>query len=119
MEHRAEGVRAHTPHALGLGPGPVIMLPESPLVGLAFRWAAAMNWDAIGAISELLGAIGVIASLVYLAAQIRHSQEQMIENTRALQAGTSNSLLQTPGRVQSAIRETRRLPAPSSGWKMV
>jgi hypothetical protein len=29
-----------------------------------------MNWDAIGAIAELLGAIGVIASLIYLARQI-------------------------------------------------
>jgi hypothetical protein len=36
-----------------------------------------MNWDAIGAIAELLGAIGVIASLVYLATQIRESHEQM------------------------------------------
>ena len=36
-----------------------------------------MNWDAIGAIAELLGAIGVIASLVYLATQIRHSRDQM------------------------------------------
>ncbi len=47
-----------------------------------------MNWDAIGAIAELFGAVGVIASLVYLATQIRHSQEQTIENTRALRAGT-------------------------------
>jgi hypothetical protein len=30
----------------------------------------------------------VIASLVYLATQIRHSREQMGQNTRALQAGT-------------------------------
>ena len=36
-----------------------------------------MNWDAVGAIAELLGAIGVIASLVYLATQIRQSREQM------------------------------------------
>jgi len=36
-----------------------------------------MNWDAIGAMAELLGAIGVIASLVYLATQIRQSREQM------------------------------------------
>ena len=35
-----------------------------------------MNWDAIGAIAELAGAIGVIASLVYVETQIRH-------NTRA------------------------------------
>ena len=32
-----------------------------------------MNWDAVGAIAELAGAIGVIASLIYLARQIRQS----------------------------------------------
>ena len=46
-----------------------------------------MNWDAIGAIAELLGAIGVIASLIYLATQIRQSREQMSQNTKALRAG--------------------------------
>jgi hypothetical protein len=30
-----------------------------------------MNWDAIGAVSETLGAAGVIASLIYLASQLR------------------------------------------------
>jgi hypothetical protein len=35
-----------------------------------------MDWDAVGAMGELAGAVGVIASLVYLATQIRH-------NTRA------------------------------------
>ena len=32
-----------------------------------------MNWDAIGAIAELLGAIGVIATLWYLATQIQQN----------------------------------------------
>ena len=32
-----------------------------------------MNWDAVGAIAEVGGTLGVIASLIYLAAQIRHS----------------------------------------------
>lgn len=32
-----------------------------------------MNWDAIGAISELLGAIGVIASLIYVGTQVKSS----------------------------------------------
>jgi hypothetical protein len=32
-----------------------------------------MNWDAVGAIAELLGALGVIASLAYLAGQIRQN----------------------------------------------
>jgi hypothetical protein len=45
-----------------------------------------MNWDAIGAIAELLGAIGVIASLVYLATQIR-------QNTRSVQGAAYQSLV--------------------------
>ena len=32
-----------------------------------------MNWDALGAIAELLGAIAVFATLAYLAVQIRQS----------------------------------------------
>jgi hypothetical protein len=40
-----------------------------------------MNWDAVGAVAELLGAVGVILSLVYLAAQIK-------QNTRASRAST-------------------------------
>jgi len=52
-----------------------------------------MNWDAIGAIAELLGAVGVIASLVYLATQIRQSREQMSQNTRAMRAGSYQQYL--------------------------
>jgi hypothetical protein len=54
-----------------------------------------MNWEAIGAIAELLGAIGVIASLVYLATQIRQSREQMERNTRAMQAASFQQFDQT------------------------
>ena len=32
-----------------------------------------MNWDAVGAIAELLGAGGVIATLIYLSLQIRNA----------------------------------------------
>lgn len=42
-----------------------------------------MNWDAIGAIAELLGAAGVVASLIYLATQIRQSTRT--ERARAFQ----------------------------------
>jgi hypothetical protein len=67
-----------------------------------------MNWDAIGAIAELLGAVGVIASLVYLATQIRQSRDQMSQNTKAMKAGayqqasdglshTINIAVSTPG----------------------
>jgi hypothetical protein len=36
-----------------------------------------MNWDAVGAVAELLGAFGVIASLIYLAVQIRQNTESV------------------------------------------
>jgi hypothetical protein len=32
-----------------------------------------MNWTAIGAIGEVLGAVAVVLSLVYVAAQVRHN----------------------------------------------
>jgi hypothetical protein len=48
-----------------------------------------VNWNAIGAISELVGAVAVIASLIYLAAQVR-------QHTRAIQSssfqGTTDAL---------------------------
>ena len=36
-----------------------------------------MNWDALGAIAETLGALGVIATLGYLALQIRQNNNQL------------------------------------------
>jgi hypothetical protein len=36
-----------------------------------------MNWDALGAIAESLGAVGVIVTLIYLSAQIRHNNSQL------------------------------------------
>jgi hypothetical protein len=33
----------------------------------------AMNWDAVGAIAELVGALAVIATLIYLSGQIREA----------------------------------------------
>lgn len=44
-----------------------------------------MNWDAIGAVAESIGAIGVIGSLFYLSSQIR-------ENSRHLKAGAFNTV---------------------------
>ena len=39
-----------------------------------------MTWDAIGAVGEIIGAVAVVISLVYLASQLRHSNELAREN---------------------------------------
>ena len=51
-----------------------------------------MNWEAVGALAEGLGAIGVIVSLLYLASQVRTNTrasrvEAKLTATRALLAG--------------------------------
>lgn len=48
-----------------------------------------MNWDAVGAIAELVGALGVLVTLGYLAIQIR-------DNTHSLQSASLQSVLDGP-----------------------
>ena len=45
-----------------------------------------MNWDAIGAIAEVVAAIGVILTLIYVAIQIRQNTE-LLPLIRLLAAG--------------------------------
>ena len=41
-----------------------------------------MNWEAVGAIGEVIGALGVIATLAYLAVQIRQNSAVVRASTR-------------------------------------
>src|SRR5262245_53393900 len=47
-----------------------------------------MNWEAIGAIGEVVGAGSVVVTLVYLAIQVR-------QNTKAERIGTAQQILST------------------------
>jgi hypothetical protein len=49
-----------------------------------------MNWEAIGAVGEIVGAVAVVLSLVYLAVQIRQNTQQVQEQCRTQR---QNSLL--------------------------
>lgn len=53
-----------------------------------------MNWEAVGAIGETLGAIAVVVSLLYLAAQIR-------QNSRVVKGASAQAITQT---IQSELR---------------
>ena len=41
-----------------------------------------MNWDAIGAIGEIVGALAVVLTLGYLANQVRHAKEVAADTNR-------------------------------------
>ncbi len=47
-----------------------------------------MNWDAIGAVGELAGALAVMVSLVYLAIQVR-------QNTRSIRGAMYSTIVQS------------------------
>ena len=50
-----------------------------------------MSWDSVAAVAELLGALGVIASLVYLARQVNSSSKQArLVAVQSLQAQMNN-----------------------------
>ena len=55
-----------------------------------------MNWEAIGAIGEVLGAVGVIVTLGYLATQIR-------QNTRTMRSAAHHSVNQLGVQINLAM----------------
>ncbi|HXH61544.1 MAG TPA: hypothetical protein VNI20_09315 [Fimbriimonadaceae bacterium] len=75
------------------------------------RWTAGsqVNWDAIGAIAESIGALGVMISLVYLAVQIRQSGSSVEQNTVALRSSTYQSIVDAVANYNSFILQNERL----------
>ena len=55
-----------------------------------------MNWEAIGTVGELVGAIGVIASLLFLAFETR-------KNTTTMRASLSNEVLTATAELNDVI----------------
>ena len=70
-----------------------------------------MNWDALGGIAEIVGAVAVVVSIIYLARQVKHSSEvteaaTALEVSRLL-ADWHGRLNQTPELPHISIRGTR------------
>ena len=59
-----------------------------------------VNWDAVSAYSEVIGAIAVVISLVYLALQIR-------QNTRAIRGSTLDAIT---AHMQEELRWSSEMP---------
>lgn len=45
-----------------------------------------MNWEAVGAVGEILGAFAVVATLIYLASQVKHAKEAAADINRIARA---------------------------------
>ncbi len=61
-----------------------------------------MNWDAIGAVGEVVGATAVVVTLVYLAIQIK-------QNTAAIRVSTHQDLLANQTAAQGAVANNPQL----------
>ncbi len=70
-----------------------------------------MNWEAIGAIAELLGAIGVILSLAYLAVQIRQNTRQLGEHSRELRIAAIDAIANSFSRFRDPLIRDPELAA--------
>ena len=53
------------------------------ILALSNKPEVSVNWEAIGAVGEMLGALGVIVTLIYLATQIRQNTGAVRSQTRA------------------------------------
>lgn len=45
-----------------------------------------MNWEALGAIGDFVGAVAVVVTLIYLAIQVRHSKKATADQSRLYRA---------------------------------
>jgi len=61
-----------------------------------------MNWDAIGAIGEVIGAVAVVVTLLYVARQIHQANAQT-------QARARYSFIDAYGRMNSSITESKEV----------
>jgi len=68
-----------------------------------------VNWDAVGALGELTSAIAVVATLVYLSIQVRHSKAAVEENTRTAHIGVLEQHTQAQSRWRGRLAEDGEL----------
>lgn len=62
-----------------------------------------MNWEAVGAIAEALGAIAVFVSLIYVAVQIRQNTKQASRNVEANQLAAFERNVESGNRIRELM----------------
>ena len=62
-----------------------------------------MNWEAVGAISEAIGVVAILISLIYLAVQIRQSTQEFSRGIEATQLAAFESNIESGNRVRELL----------------
>ena len=62
-----------------------------------------MNWDAVGAIAESIGAIAVVLSLIYVAVQIRQNTQQFSRSVEANQLAAFERNVESGNRIREIM----------------
>ena len=81
-----------------------------------------MNWDAIGAIGEIVGAFGVMVTLIYLALQIRQNSKtieaQMYQARSEVSANRYGQIADSPylAAMGTACFSLAQQPDPHAGF---
>src|SRR5436189_436481 len=70
-----------------------------------------MNWNAIVAVSQLIAAVGVILSLIFVGLQIK-------QNTRALQRAEHNSTMEQWTVIRQAIAQNRDIALRPCSYRL-
>ena len=68
-----------------------------------------MNWEAVGAVGEILGAIAVLVTLIYLATQIK-------QHTLATRALTNSAYAEAGREFNMAIANSPELVRAMANW---
>ena len=71
-----------------------------------------MNWDAIGAMGEIVGALAVVATLTYLATQVRYAKQATADQNRLVRASGVREM------ALAAIQNDELRDSLDSNWQM-
>jgi hypothetical protein len=73
-----------------------------------------MNWDAIGALGEVVGAVAVVVTLAYLATQVRYAKAATVDANRLVRASGVREMMlavaTNDGLLASQIEGTDQAP---------
>jgi hypothetical protein len=80
-----------------------------PILTICNRGKTKIHWEAISAIGEVIGALGVIASLFHVAYQVRQNTHQSRLNTKAVETSNNEAINTESNNLRMALANNSEL----------